>query len=64
MSFGTRVRTLRESRSQSLEELAVSARIPSATLALIESDQHYPRLYELERLLAALQVKFRDLQSP
>lgn len=64
MSFGTRVRALREAKCQSLEELAVSARIPSATLALIESDQHYPRLHELERLLQALQVAFRDLQSP
>ncbi|HEX7029620.1 MAG TPA: helix-turn-helix transcriptional regulator [Gammaproteobacteria bacterium] len=62
MSFGECIRQLRESRQLSLVELANHARIPSRTLALIEDDNHFPRLPELERLLAALQVRFSDLR--
>ncbi len=61
MSIGKRIRVLRESRLQSLEELAAAARIPTVTLAQIEADDHYPRLSELERLLQALHVRFHDL---
>ncbi len=62
MSFGECIRQLRESRQLSLVELANHARIPSRTLVLIEDDNHFPRLPELERLLAALQVRFSDLR--
>lgn len=61
MSLGQGVRALRKSRQQSLDQLAVSARIPCVTLALIEADQYFPRLAELERLLAALRVQLCDL---
>ncbi|HEX7048474.1 MAG TPA: helix-turn-helix transcriptional regulator [Gammaproteobacteria bacterium] len=62
MSFGERIRQLRESKRLSLVELANIARIPSRTLVMIESDIHFPRLHELERLLDALKVQYPDLQ--
>lgn len=61
MNIGQGVRALRESRQQSLDQLATAARIPCVTLALIEAGQYFPRLAELERLLGALRVQLHDL---
>lgn len=63
MSFGERIRQLRESKRLSLVELANIARISSHTLVMIEADVHFPRLHELERLLNALKIQFPDLQA-
>lgn len=61
MTFGIGIQRLREARLAGLHELASQARIPCSTLSLIESDLHFPRLSELERLLAALNVRFHDV---
>lgn len=60
-TFGLGVRKLREANAHSLQELAVRARIPWHTLRQIESDAHFPRLSELDRLLSALNARFIDV---
>lgn len=61
MSFGGKVRQRRALRRQTMEELAVRARISWQTLALIEDDLHFPWPGELRRLLNALETSFRAL---
>jgi transcriptional regulator with XRE-family HTH domain len=61
--FGRGVRALRKRRDLSLEDLAVKARIPWAILAAIETGRRFPSLYELERLLDALEVNLNDVMG-
>jgi len=63
MSFGFRIRELRTARCMSLEDLAIAARIPWATLGQIENDEHFPKMRELERLMGALETTLRFVQE-
>ncbi|HEX6928952.1 MAG TPA: helix-turn-helix transcriptional regulator [Gammaproteobacteria bacterium] len=61
MKIGARIRQSRLARSQTLEDLATATKIPWMTLTLIENDQAFPRLRELERLLVALDTTLDKL---
>lgn len=63
-SFGTSIKSMRVALGRSVEELAQAARIPWATLEKIENDEHFPRMHELERLLAALGTSLNILLQP
>ncbi|MBW3566813.1 MAG: helix-turn-helix domain-containing protein [Proteobacteria bacterium] len=63
MSFGTRIREIRTAAGMSLEELAMTAKIPWATVHQIENDEYFPRMRELERLMQALDTTLRFVQE-
>lgn len=64
MTFGARIREIRRAAGMSLEDLAITARIPWATIRQIEEDEYFPRMHELERLIQALGTTLRFVQEP
>jgi len=62
-NFGKNVCRYREERLLPLDELAAKARMPSSVLADIENGVHFPTLYQIERLLLALEASWRQMIS-
>ena len=59
--MGTRIRTLREARSMSQNELAKRARITREYVNKLEAGRYDPTVGVLQRLAKALKVKVTEL---
>lgn len=59
--FAVRLRTLREKKKLTVEELAEGSGIPAATIYTWESARFTPGLGHLPKLAKALQLKVRTL---
>lgn len=61
--FGRRIRMLRQQYAMTVSELAVKSGIASYNLIAIEDRRRFPSLGEIERLLRALDVDWKVLDS-
>lgn len=63
MKFASTLRTLRESKSLTIPQLAERASMPRQTLHLLENGQRQPSLETAERLAVALGKKLRVFEG-
>ena len=61
VTFGTRLRTLREARKLTLRELEAASGIERGTINRIERGAAIPRLDSIQALAAALKVTLSEL---
>ena len=59
-AFGKRMAEVRRSNDMTQEELAAEADVSALTVGYIEQGRQWPRIYTMQRLAKALDVKVED----